>query len=178
MPSFTEWLSQRNKNTFNELFEPNIQGVDPETRTKSWLITKGPKHSLVDDDQKMISIKDFLRTSESKLGCEMVMLSTQGNAFLRREDISLMEKVDKIGRALGVYFQKIDHNYNGLLAFEPFSQDEREKNVYMKAINSIATKYNLTGRLIGNGKRLIVYSEKGKLNYPHLFSNKQINDEI
>lgn len=169
MSNFTEWLSKRNKNIFNELFEPNLQGVDQQTKNKSWLVSKGPKNSIL--DKEMIGIKDFLTTKTSdKLNAMMVELSTQGVAFLNRQDINMSEKIDKLGRALGNLFQKIDENYDGLLAFPPFSQDEREKDMYMKAISRIAGRYNLTGRLILNNKRLIVYSEKGKELHPHLFS--------
>ena len=169
MSNFTEWLSKRNKNIFNELFEPNLQGVDQKTKNKSWLVSKGPKNSIL--DKEMISIKDFLTTKTSdKLNAMMVEISTQGVAFLNRQDINMSEKIDKLGRALGNLFQKIDENYDGLLAFPPFSQDEREKDMYMKAISIIAGRYNLTGRLILNNKRLIVYSEKGKKLHPHLFS--------
>lgn len=40
----------------------------------------------------------------------------------------------------------------------------------MKVIDRVAKMYDLTGRLILNNKRLIVYSQEGKDNHPHLFA--------
>ena len=110
MSNFIEWLSKRNKNIFNELFEPNLQGVDQQTKNKSWLVSKGPKNSIL--DKEMIGIKDFLTTKTSdKLNAMLVQLSTQGVDFLKRTDINMSEKIDKLGRALGNLLQKIDENY-------------------------------------------------------------------
>lgn len=47
MKNFNEWLSQKNKTIFHELFEPNLKDTDQKTRNKSWLVTKGPEYSIL-----------------------------------------------------------------------------------------------------------------------------------
>ncbi len=161
MSSFSNWLSQRDNNTYNELFEPNLIGKDQETRRKNWLVSNPDKTASA-------NIKDFLmvKTSE-KWGCEAVYLTDTGKEFLNREDIDVSERMDKLGRALGSLFEKMD-DYGGLLLLPPFSPYIRFNNTYLVAIDRVVKLHNLEMKT--NGRLAIVYNSDGEANYPELIN--------
>ena len=144
MTSFNEWLEQRDERIYNELMEPPVAGADQKTLMDKWTYkNRGGVTRMVKDLVKISTFKD----SEGKV-TYYLELNTEGYEFLKRKLISMFEKVDKLGRAVGQHFRNIDSNYGGKLIVRlPDSSYSfiNEENFY-KAIYKLASDNNLVVR--------------------------------
>ena len=141
MSSFNEWLSQRDETIFNELMEPRLAGIDPKTRMDRWTYTDKMGNNK--------SIKELINVTHSKGNSGIqgnISLTSDGLEFLRRKSVSLLDKVDKLGRAVGEHFGNIESMFGGKLVIELPKDIIMEQGLigsFINAINKLANKYNL-----------------------------------
>jgi len=154
MKNFTEWLSQINKNTFNELFEPDDynQTVAP--------------HEKLAPNKVNVSELFQAKIKQADINSFLLQLSDAGTAFIRNKFVPVIEKADRLGKGINDHLSMIDAKYDGVLIigssilfYVKTNVLGRGQNPIVNAISRFANQHNLV--FLKFGKNYIVFSEAG-----------------